>query len=57
VANVQANEVDPIETALAKALGEAAAAGRFDVVTMLAQELQARRLAGGNVVSLIRKAK
>ncbi len=29
---------------LVKALGEAAAAGRFDVVAQLAKELEARRL-------------
>jgi hypothetical protein len=36
---------DAVEAALAKALGEAAAAGRFDVVGQLARELEARRLA------------
>jgi hypothetical protein len=42
-----------VEEVLAKALGEAAAAGRFDVVAQLARELEARRLArAGNVVSL-----
>jgi hypothetical protein len=35
---------DPIELALAKALAEAAAAGRFDVVGQLARELEMRRL-------------
>jgi integrase len=34
-----------IEAVLVKALGEAAAAGRFDVVAQLAKELEARRLA------------
>jgi hypothetical protein len=36
--------VDPIEFELARALGKAAEAGRFDVVTQLAKELEARRL-------------
>jgi hypothetical protein len=45
--------LDPVETALTKALTEASAAGRFDVVAQLAKELEARRLArAGNVVSL-----
>jgi hypothetical protein len=47
--------VDVIETALAKALTEAAGAGRFDVVAQLAKELEARRLAGAaNVVPFAR---
>jgi hypothetical protein len=42
-----------VEAALARALGQAAAAGRFDVVAQLARELEARRLArAGNVVRL-----
>jgi hypothetical protein len=42
-----------VEIALAKALGEAAAAGRFDVVAQLATELEARRRArSGNVLNL-----
>jgi hypothetical protein len=42
-----------VETALARALAEASAAGRFDVVVRLATELEARRLARmGNVVVL-----
>jgi hypothetical protein len=41
------------ETALARALDLAAAAGRFDVVAALADELKARRLAAaGNVVPI-----
>jgi hypothetical protein len=44
-----------VETALARALEAAAAAGRFDVVAQLARELEARRLArSSNVVSLDR---
>jgi hypothetical protein len=44
---------DPVESALARALTEASAAGRFDVVVRLATELEARRLARmGNVVAL-----
>ena len=43
---------DPVEAALAVALTEAAKAGRFDVVAMLAKELEARRLAGSNVVGI-----
>jgi hypothetical protein len=34
---------DAVEIALAKALGAAVAAGRFDVVAQLATELEARR--------------
>jgi len=40
---------DPIEAALLLA----ARAGRFDVVSQLAKELEARRLEGGNVVPLV----
>ena len=35
---------DPVELELAKALGKAAGAGRFDVVAQRARELEARRL-------------
>jgi hypothetical protein len=45
-------ERDPIEAALADALRAAVPAGRFDVVSKLADELQARRLARENVVGL-----
>ena len=44
--------VDHVDAALAKALSEAATAGRFDVVALLAKELEARRLARANVVTL-----
>jgi len=37
--------MDPVEAALASALTAAAAAGRFDVVSKLADELAARRTA------------
>jgi len=44
---------DIVEQALAKALAQAAEAGRFDVVAQLAKELEARRLARlTNVVAL-----
>ena len=44
---------DNVELALAKALQQAANAGRFDVVVQLARELEARRLArSSNVVRL-----
>lgn len=50
---VDRSPADPLAGALAKAIGEAAAAGRFDVVAQLAKELEARRLAlAGNVVPL-----
>jgi hypothetical protein len=42
---------DEVEAALAKALDAAAAAGRFDVVALLAGELQARRLAASGFLS------
>lgn len=41
-----------VEAALAFALTEAAKAQRFDVVSQLAKELEARRLDCGNVVRL-----
>jgi hypothetical protein len=41
-----------MEDALALALSEASKAHRWDVVAMLAKELEAWRLAGSNVVSL-----
>ena len=45
--------VDPVESALVRALEAAAVGGRFDVVAQLAKELEARRLArSGNVVAL-----
>jgi hypothetical protein len=45
--------VDPVEFELARALGRAADAGRFDVVAQLAKELEARRLARfTNVVAI-----
>jgi ApbE superfamily uncharacterized protein (UPF0280 family) len=44
-----------VEAALARALGQAADAGRFDVVALLAGELQARRLARGGVTALDEK--
>ncbi|MFO0673462.1 MAG: hypothetical protein U0235_28240 [Polyangiaceae bacterium] len=44
---------DVVEDALARALDAAAAAGRFDVVAQIAEELKARRLAAaGNVVAI-----
>jgi hypothetical protein len=43
---------DPVAVAVARALTAAAAAGRFDVVAQLARELEARRLAGSNVVPI-----
>ena len=51
---------DPVEAALASALTEAAAAGRFDVVAEMARTLEARRTArtSSNVVDLTtRRAK
>jgi hypothetical protein len=45
-----------VQDALAVALAEASKAGRWDVVAMLARELEARRLeAAGNVVALPRR--
>jgi hypothetical protein len=40
-----ASEPNAVEMALARALTEASAAGRFDVVVQLARELEARRVA------------
>jgi hypothetical protein len=41
-----------IEDALAGAVGEAARAGRWDVVAQLARELEARRVASAGVPTL-----
>jgi hypothetical protein len=49
--------LDPVEDALARALTEASAAGRFDVVAQLAGELQARRLAREGVPTLLSKSR
>jgi hypothetical protein len=46
------HEGEDVEAALVKAIGEASAAGRFDVVALLAGELQARRRAREGVVDL-----
>ena len=47
-----------MEPALARALAQAAEAGRFDVVAQLAKELEARRLGRmGNVVALPTKTR
>ena len=44
---------DVVEAALANAISEAVAAGKFDVVGQLCRELEARRLArAGNVVAI-----
>ncbi|MFO0665078.1 MAG: hypothetical protein U0174_14085 [Polyangiaceae bacterium] len=51
VASMAAESRD-MEVALSLALTEAAKAGRFDVVAQIARELEARRLAGGNVVPI-----
>jgi hypothetical protein len=46
---------EDVETALARAVDRASAAGRWDVVAQLAEELRARRLAAaGNVVEMPR---
>jgi hypothetical protein len=51
-------EVGAVDAALAKALEGATAAGRWDVVSQLARELEARRLAGmRNVVTLSAKTR
>lgn len=62
VGDTHATDTDPnagatplgqdVEGALAAALASAAAAGRWDVVSQLARELEARRTAGTNVVTL-----
>ena len=48
----QSTPTDVVEAALALALTKAAAAGRFDVVAQLAKELEARRTAASNIVSI-----
>jgi hypothetical protein len=53
VGNAWGYSIDHVESALAKALEGATAAGRWDVVAQLARELEARRLARtDNVVNL-----
>jgi integrase len=52
-ANAAASEpVDVVESALADAITKAALAGRFDVVAQLGRELEQRRRARGEVISL-----
>ena len=51
VGNVWGN-ADPVEAALADAIGKAAAAGEWGIVGKLAGELEARRLARVGVPSL-----
>jgi hypothetical protein len=54
VCNDDEPAVDAVQDALARALEGATAAGKWDVVSQLARELEARRLAGdgGKVVQL-----
>jgi hypothetical protein len=53
VSALSAAASDPLEAALALALVRAAETGRFDVVALLAREVEARRLArSGSVVAL-----
>jgi hypothetical protein len=47
-----AEATDDPEVALARALDRASAVGRFDVVALLAGELQARRLAREGVAAI-----
>jgi hypothetical protein len=48
-----ATTVDAVEADLVKALVEASSAARFDIVAVLAREIEERRLAhSGNVVAL-----
>lgn len=57
IANLLRERRPRVEAALADALGKAAAAGRFDVVAVLARELESRRLASTpNVLELPSKA-
>jgi hypothetical protein len=42
--NAASWEPDPVERALAKALTDASAAGRFEIVVLLVEELEARRV-------------
>jgi hypothetical protein len=54
VAQALAQESIPasVEDAIAFALSEASKSQRWDVVALLAKELEARRLAGSNVVNI-----
>jgi hypothetical protein len=49
---VRSDAGEEVKAALAQALAPTADAGRFDVVAVLASELQARRLAREGVVGL-----
>jgi hypothetical protein len=52
VGNAVGNAGDVVEAALADAITKATAAGRFDVVALLAGELRAGRLAREGVASI-----
>lgn len=49
----KASEARSVEESLSVALSEAAKAGQWQVVSQLARELEARRLAGSNVIALV----
>jgi hypothetical protein len=51
--NLSAPSSTIIEDALARAIAQASVVGRWDIVTQLARELEARRLAAVGVRSLV----
>jgi hypothetical protein len=52
VGNERGNAADPVEAALADAIGKATAAGEWGVVGQLARELETRRTARLGTVDL-----
>jgi len=48
-------DIGTVEDALARAIAQASAVGRWDIVAQLARELEARRLSAAGVRSLVDK--
>jgi hypothetical protein len=49
--------VDPVEAALANAITQAVASGKFDIVAQLCRELEARRLARSRATNILKPAR
>ncbi len=52
---IKTGDIGTVEGALAKAIAQASAVGRWDIVAQLARELEARRLSAAGVRSLVDK--
>jgi hypothetical protein len=52
---MKTGDMGSVEDALARAIGQASAVGRWDIVAQLARELEARRLNAAGVPSLTGK--